>query len=504
MSVLIVARILQGVAGAGILAASLGAIGHAFPTGHRRALATSVWGSSVGAGIAIGPLAAGALAASLGWRSSFWLEAIAAAALIAAAAGIEESRAGDQALARSPGRGRAGPRDGRPDRRADRGPPELVGARNDRSARRRRGSARPRSSPIELRTREPMLELGRFKNPLFLASLVRRAIHRPGRDRPDELHPAAPPARPRRQRDRQRRRARGVVGRRAWRSRSRRAGCSAAGAPPRSSCSALRSRPPAEFALAGLGVGSSWTRLLPGLVDPRRSGAGSSTPRSAGSRSSRCRASARAWAAARTTPPAISAAPPASRSWSRSRPAVAATGAAGPARRLEHGGGRVRRPLPGRGADRRGVPPRARVRRKSASAHPHRRVVIGSVAHSRRQGRANRSFAATREDRSVLGRSGLRGLGWCRGYLERTAMKRCRAVNLVSRQHRDLGLLHAPPGRRWRSSGHRSKSSALDDPCAPAGLRVRRPSTLSSTASTSATTSRRSSSSRTSPARATT
>lgn len=49
---------------------TLGAIGHAFPTGDRRTRATSVWGAAVGAGIAIGPLAAGALAASLGWRSS--------------------------------------------------------------------------------------------------------------------------------------------------------------------------------------------------------------------------------------------------------------------------------------------------------------------------------------------------------------------------------------------------------------------------------------------------
>ncbi len=81
MTVLIAARILQGIAGAGILAAALGAIGHAFPTGHRRTLATSVWGAAVGAGIAVGPLAAGALAASLGWRSSYWLEAIAAALL---------------------------------------------------------------------------------------------------------------------------------------------------------------------------------------------------------------------------------------------------------------------------------------------------------------------------------------------------------------------------------------------------------------------------------------
>src|ERR1700751_330362 len=39
ITVLIAARILQGIAGAGILAAALGAIGHAFPSGHRRGAA---------------------------------------------------------------------------------------------------------------------------------------------------------------------------------------------------------------------------------------------------------------------------------------------------------------------------------------------------------------------------------------------------------------------------------------------------------------------------------
>jgi MFS family permease len=68
---LVAARILQGAAGAGVLSAALGAIGHAFPTGRHRIRATSVWASAVGAGITIGPLAGGALAVSLGWRSSY-------------------------------------------------------------------------------------------------------------------------------------------------------------------------------------------------------------------------------------------------------------------------------------------------------------------------------------------------------------------------------------------------------------------------------------------------
>src|SRR4051794_37728652 len=93
MPALVAARVLQGVAGAGVITASLGAIGSAFPAGAERTRATGVWAGAVGAGIAIGPLAAAALADAFGWRSGFWLEAAAAAALIPAAASIAESRA---------------------------------------------------------------------------------------------------------------------------------------------------------------------------------------------------------------------------------------------------------------------------------------------------------------------------------------------------------------------------------------------------------------------------
>jgi MFS family permease len=92
-AVLVAARIFQGVAGAGIVAASLGMIGHAFPAGPARAHASGVWGGAVGAGIAIGPLAGAALSAAFGWRSGYVAEAAAAAALVPAAARVPESRA---------------------------------------------------------------------------------------------------------------------------------------------------------------------------------------------------------------------------------------------------------------------------------------------------------------------------------------------------------------------------------------------------------------------------
>jgi MFS family permease len=93
IAVLVGARVLQGVAGAGVVAASLAAIGHAFPAGRARTHATAAWGAALGAGIALGPIVAAALAAPLGWRSGYWAQAIAAAALVPAALRIAESRA---------------------------------------------------------------------------------------------------------------------------------------------------------------------------------------------------------------------------------------------------------------------------------------------------------------------------------------------------------------------------------------------------------------------------
>jgi MFS family permease len=85
VAVLVAARVLQGMAGGGVLAASLGSIGRAFPSGPERAHATGIWGGAVGAGITVGPLASALLAVSFGWRSGYWLEAAAAAAVMVAA-----------------------------------------------------------------------------------------------------------------------------------------------------------------------------------------------------------------------------------------------------------------------------------------------------------------------------------------------------------------------------------------------------------------------------------
>ncbi|PZS27340.1 MAG: MFS transporter [Pseudonocardiales bacterium] len=69
--VFIVARVVQGVSAAAVLACSLGLIGHAYPAGPGRRRATGVWGASLGAGIAVGPLLAAGIAQASGWRAVY-------------------------------------------------------------------------------------------------------------------------------------------------------------------------------------------------------------------------------------------------------------------------------------------------------------------------------------------------------------------------------------------------------------------------------------------------
>jgi MFS family permease len=93
-AVFVVARIVAGGASAALLAASLGLIGHAYPTGHARMRAIGVWGAMLGAGVGLGPLVTAGLADVSGWRTSYWLYAGAAALLaLAAIPFLNESRA---------------------------------------------------------------------------------------------------------------------------------------------------------------------------------------------------------------------------------------------------------------------------------------------------------------------------------------------------------------------------------------------------------------------------
>ncbi|MGC0365790.1 MFS family permease [Rhodococcus sp. 27YEA15] len=71
--VFVLARVVQGVGGAAIIAAGLGLIAHAFPAGPSRARASGIWGASVGGGIMLGPLLAVGLDRVSSWRACYWL-----------------------------------------------------------------------------------------------------------------------------------------------------------------------------------------------------------------------------------------------------------------------------------------------------------------------------------------------------------------------------------------------------------------------------------------------
>ncbi|WP_328487366.1 MFS transporter [Streptomyces zaomyceticus] len=131
------ARIAQGAASAAVLAGSLGLLAHAYPAGRDRIRATGIWGASVSAGIALGPLLAGALSL-VDWRLAY--EALGVAALVIAAVGVRtlpDDRAAKRPLGAGshPDRAAGGPAptDPHPDRTtaepAAAGPrPDLPGA----------------------------------------------------------------------------------------------------------------------------------------------------------------------------------------------------------------------------------------------------------------------------------------------------------------------------------------------------------------------------------------
>lgn len=83
--IFVIARIAQGLGGAALVASSLGIIAHTHPAGPLRARASGVWGASVGAGIALGPLIAAVFDRVATWRDAYILLAVASAALAYAA-----------------------------------------------------------------------------------------------------------------------------------------------------------------------------------------------------------------------------------------------------------------------------------------------------------------------------------------------------------------------------------------------------------------------------------
>lgn len=69
----IAGRIVEGLGGAALIAASLAIVSHTFTDPADRAMAAGVWGASVGAGIAAGPLITALLTDAVDWRAGYVL-----------------------------------------------------------------------------------------------------------------------------------------------------------------------------------------------------------------------------------------------------------------------------------------------------------------------------------------------------------------------------------------------------------------------------------------------
>src|SRR5213080_3422827 len=87
-----VARAVQGVGGAALFATALALIGHEY-RGPERGGAIAVWGATIGAAVASGPLVGGLLTDGLGWRWVFFVNVpVGCFALIVALRRMAESR----------------------------------------------------------------------------------------------------------------------------------------------------------------------------------------------------------------------------------------------------------------------------------------------------------------------------------------------------------------------------------------------------------------------------
>jgi MFS family permease len=103
VEVFVAARIIQGTGGAAVIAAGLGMLAVAFVDPLARARATGLWGASVGAGIALGPLLSTWLGRWGSWRDVYAVLAVAGVLLAMTATGCAESRSAHRARLDVPG-----------------------------------------------------------------------------------------------------------------------------------------------------------------------------------------------------------------------------------------------------------------------------------------------------------------------------------------------------------------------------------------------------------------
>lgn len=79
---LVAGRVVEGAGGAAVLACGLAVLAHRYPLGPERLHATSIWGASVGLGIAGGAVITALLDFGSGWRPTYWVTGVAALLLV--------------------------------------------------------------------------------------------------------------------------------------------------------------------------------------------------------------------------------------------------------------------------------------------------------------------------------------------------------------------------------------------------------------------------------------
>jgi MFS family permease len=161
-------------AGASMLSpVALAIVVNAMPDPRERARAIGVWASVFGLSMAAGPVTGGALIAAFGWRSVFWINApVIAAAVILSALLVPESRAPRARRLDLPGQALLtiavsvsvgvlieGPRIGWASPLAGTGYLVAVAAATGFML-------------VELRRREPLMDLGLFRRPAFTAAVL--------------------------------------------------------------------------------------------------------------------------------------------------------------------------------------------------------------------------------------------------------------------------------------------------------------------------------------------
>jgi EmrB/QacA subfamily drug resistance transporter len=86
------ARAVQGIGGAAMFSTSLALLATAYPDWAVRAKALAVYGATIGASFAVGPLVGGAMTSWFGWRSVFWLNVPIGILCVLGAMRVAESR----------------------------------------------------------------------------------------------------------------------------------------------------------------------------------------------------------------------------------------------------------------------------------------------------------------------------------------------------------------------------------------------------------------------------